>query len=83
MGFKQQHYFFHCYHCGEVFYSTKKIKRKKCLKCRRSFQVNDYKVLKITPKHAVQLLQFIKTERGKDKDFNYKIVIKQIKKERE
>ena len=34
----KNYYFFRCYHCGEWFYSYKKIKTKKCWKCNKSFQ---------------------------------------------
>ncbi len=32
------YYFFRCIWCGQWYYSYKIIKRKKCVKCNRSFQ---------------------------------------------
>ncbi|MHA1671005.1 MAG: DUF1922 domain-containing protein [Promethearchaeota archaeon] len=34
----QQYFFFRCYHCGEWYYTKRRIKTKKCVRCNRTFQ---------------------------------------------
>ncbi|MBY9008109.1 MAG: DUF1922 domain-containing protein [Candidatus Lokiarchaeota archaeon] len=33
-----KYFFYRCIHCGEWYYSTRRIKRKKCWKCNHSFE---------------------------------------------
>lgn len=39
-------YFFRCVHCGCWYYSSKKIKTKKCIKCNKSFKFENAKKMK-------------------------------------
>ncbi|MFX1571216.1 MAG: DUF1922 domain-containing protein [Promethearchaeota archaeon] len=37
MSIGQNYFFFRCSHCGEWYYTNRKIKVKKCWKCNHSF----------------------------------------------
>lgn len=69
--YNQKFYFFRCYHCGEWFYSTRKIKTKKCWKCNRSFLIKDS--LKFTKncstKIAITIIKELKNKM-EDKGFS-------------
>lgn len=58
----QKFYFFRCYHCGELFYSNKILKTKKCWKCNRSFQFkNSTKFSKtVTLQGAIKIIKDLK-----------------------
>jgi len=63
-------YFFRCYHCGEWYYSSKRIKIKKCWKCNKSFKFkNANKFSKeCSTREAVEIIKLLK-EKDIKKEF--------------
>lgn len=70
MGYKKEYWFYRCYHCGMWHYSPKRIKRKKCLRCRRSFKFEKAtkKKYKIYPTDAPKILGELKKREIKKKE---------------
>lgn len=62
-------YFFRCYHCGEWYYSSKRIKQKKCWKCNKSFKFkNSSKFSKeCTTREAIEIIKALKEKETKEK----------------
>jgi len=60
-------YFFRCYHCGEWYYSSRRIKQKKCWKCNKSFIFkNASKFSKeCTTRDAIEISKQLKEEDAK------------------
>jgi len=65
MPYVQKYYFFRCYHCGEWFYTNRRIKSKKCWKCNHSFQfINSKKFVKTcTTQNAIKLIKDLKEQK--------------------
>ena len=66
MGYKRLYYFFNCLHCGEIYYSSKQIKTKKCIKCRKTFKLSHSTLIKVEldQSQAIALLKRLKVEKA-------------------
>lgn len=66
-------YFFRCYHCGEWFYSNKRIKVKKCWKCNHSFQFKNSTKFsrKCSLKEAIIIIKTLKNKTKNEDLLNY------------
>jgi len=64
MVYRTKYFFFRCINCGEWYYATKIIKRKKCIKCHKSFSFEKATkfVQKCSMKEAIQLIKEKKKE---------------------
>ena len=82
MSYKYTFYFFTCYHCSAIYYSVYKIKSKKCLSCKRTFQFkNSNKTkLKLTIQEAIKLLQYLKKKKIESESFDFKEEIELLRK---
>ncbi len=67
MVYRTRYFFFRCINCGEWYYTTKIIKRKKCVKCHKSFSFEKASKFfqKCSTKEAILLIQHLKL---KDKE---------------
>lgn len=61
------HWFFVCYHCGLWYFSKKRIKQKKCVRCNRTFTFN--KSLKFKKECSNQEAILI-VKKLKEREFN-------------
>ena len=81
MPYKQRFFFFNCYFCGEIYYSRKILKRKKCLTCKKTFAFAKsikFKLI-LTYPQAIYLLKFLKYKRKEKKDFDFKKIMLNLK----
>jgi len=69
---------FNCYHCGELYYTQKPIKRKKCFKCSKTFQFSKSKKIKVDiPSHygvngIIDVLKHLKKLKVEKNNFDFK-----------
>jgi len=59
---KNLFYFFRCVYCGTWYYTSKRIKRKKCVKCNKSFKFDDSRKLKkkCSTQDAIAIIKHLK-----------------------
>lgn len=59
---KETFYFFQCVHCGSWYYSSKRIKRKKCVKCNKTFRFEHSNKLKkkCSTQEAIIIIKHLK-----------------------
>jgi hypothetical protein len=65
---KNKYWFYRCYHCGQYHYSKKRIKRKKCLTCKRTFKFeHSVKFSKTcTRNEAIAIMKYLKKQDAKE-----------------
>jgi DNA-directed RNA polymerase subunit RPC12/RpoP len=66
------YWIYQCVNCGKLYYSTKRIKRKKCHSCHSSFKFKDSikSQVHLTSREVIKLLQYLKEQRFKQKHFD-------------
>jgi hypothetical protein len=59
---KKTFWFYRCVHCGSWYYSDKRIERKKCIRCNKSFKFDHAKKFKkkLTLKQAIAAIKKLK-----------------------
>ena len=70
--YNKGYWIYQCKNCGKLYYSTKRIKRKKCHACHISFKFRDCIKSKVnlTSREIIKLVQHLKEQRFKQKHFD-------------
>ncbi|MBY8981908.1 MAG: DUF1922 domain-containing protein [Candidatus Lokiarchaeota archaeon] len=67
------YYFFRCVHCGEWYYTSRRIKRKKCWKCNRTFNFDNSSkfIKKCSLNDAIAIIKVLKLKSEKEDILKY------------
>ncbi|TFF97222.1 MAG: hypothetical protein EU547_04890 [Promethearchaeota archaeon] len=70
--YNKAYWIYQCTNCGKLYYSTKRIKRKKCYACHHSFKFSDSvkSQVSVSSREVIKLVQYLKKQRFKQKYFN-------------
>jgi predicted nucleic acid-binding Zn-ribbon protein len=81
MAYKNRYYVFNCYNCGALYYTRKRIKRKKCLRCGKSFSFEKSKKVKVKlkEKEMIELIKFLKEKKYKSNKFSLNEEIRKLR----
>lgn len=66
------YWIYQCKNCGKLYYATKRIKRKKCHLCQKSFKFTDCikSNVNVDSQEIVKLMQHLKERKHKEEYFD-------------